>query len=136
MDQICPKKVFPVKSRKGEHQHWILHLRISLDTKFQLNLTIWFFGPNLPKKGVSSQKGKTWTSSFNSSYSIELVLVPNFSLNWQFWYSGPNFPKRVLRVSMVVTYYIKRFHAGADRQNGILISFLLLLAETIIFNNI
>ena len=32
---------------------------------------------------------------------------------------------------MVVTYYIKLFHAGADRHNGILMSLLLLVAETI-----
>ena len=33
---------------------------------------------------------------------------------------------------MVVTYYIKLFHTGADRHNGILMSLLLLVAETII----
>ena len=35
-----------------------------------------------------------------------------------------------LRVSMVVTYYIKLFRAGAGRHNGILMSLLLLVAET------
>ena len=33
---------------------------------------------------------------------------------------------------MVVTYYIKLFRNGADRHNGILMSLLLLGAETII----
>ena len=33
---------------------------------------------------------------------------------------------------MVVTYCIKFFHTGADRHNGILMSFLLLVVETII----
>ena len=33
---------------------------------------------------------------------------------------------------MVVTYYIKLFRTGADRHNGILMSLLLLVAETII----
>ena len=37
----------------------------------------------------------------------------------------------LLRASMVVTYYIKLFRTGADRLNGILISLLLLAAETI-----
>ena len=32
---------------------------------------------------------------------------------------------------MVVTYYIKLFRTGADRHNGILMSLLLLVAETI-----
>ena len=36
-----------------------------------------------------------------------------------------------LRASMVVTYYIKLFRMGADRRNGILMSVLLLVAETI-----
>ena len=31
---------------------------------------------------------------------------------------------------MVVTYYIKLFRTGADRHNGVLISLLLLVAET------
>ena len=37
----------------------------------------------------------------------------------------------VLRASMVVTYFIKLFRAEVDRHNGILISLLLLVAETI-----
>ena len=37
----------------------------------------------------------------------------------------------LLHASMVVTYYIKLFRTGADRLNGILISLLLLAAETI-----
>ena len=35
------------------------------------------------------------------------------------------------RASMVVTYYIKLFRTGADRHNSILMSLLLLVAETI-----
>ena len=34
------------------------------------------------------------------------------------------------RASMVITYYIKLFRTGADRHNGILMSLLLLVAET------
>ena len=37
----------------------------------------------------------------------------------------------LLRVSMVVTYYIKLFRTGADRRNGILMFLLFLVAETI-----
>ena len=36
----------------------------------------------------------------------------------------------LLRSSLVVTYYIKLFRTGADRHNGILMSLLLLVAET------
>ena len=37
----------------------------------------------------------------------------------------------LLRASMVVTYYIKLFRTGPDRHNGILMSLLLLIVETI-----
>ena len=50
------------------------------------------------------------------------------------------YPKRVfpvesgkialVRASIVVTYYIKLFRTGADRHNGILMSFLNLVAGT------
>ena len=33
MDQICPKKVFPIESGKREHHHWILSIRISLSNQ-------------------------------------------------------------------------------------------------------
>ena len=36
----------------------------------------------------------------------------------------------LLRASMVVTYYIKLSRTGAGRHNGILMSLLLLVAET------
>ena len=37
-----------------------------------------------------------------------------------------------MRATIVVTYYIKLFRTGADRHNDILMSLLLLVAETII----
>ena len=37
----------------------------------------------------------------------------------------------LLLASMVVTYHIKLFRAGADRHNNILMSLLLLVVETI-----
>ena len=89
--------MFPVWNRKSEHHHWILHIRISLGTKFQLKLIVLtFFSPNLFKREFPVENGK-----------IALV-----------------------RASMVATYYIKLFRIGADRHNGILISLLLLVAET------
>ena len=46
-----------------------------------------------------------------------------------------NWNKKIafLRTSMVVTYYIKLFRTGADRHNGILMSLLLLVTETVIY---
>ena len=37
----------------------------------------------------------------------------------------------LLRASLVITYFIKPFWTGADRRNGILMSLLLIVAETI-----
>ena len=37
----------------------------------------------------------------------------------------------LVRASMVITFYIKLFRTGADKHNGILMSLLLLVAETI-----
>ena len=68
LDQIYPKKVFPVKKRKSEHHHGILHIWISVGTKFQRKLTIWVFGPNLPKKGYSKlQTLAFWVVKVNST---------------------------------------------------------------------
>ena len=89
--------MFPVYDRKSEQQHGILHIRISLGTKFQLRLTF-FFDQTCPKREFPVENGK-----------IALV-----------------------HASMVVTYYIKLLRTGANRHNGILMSSLLLVAETII----
>ena len=45
-------------------------------------------------------------------------------------FTNKNAKIALLRASMVVTYYIKLFRTGAGRQNGILMSLLLLVAET------
>ena len=47
----------------------VLHIRISLGTKFQLKLSILFFGPNLPENGISSVKQIKWNPPLNSVYS-------------------------------------------------------------------
>ena len=43
-----------IKNRKNEHNHLILHIQISLATKFQLILTILIFFD----EGISAQKLK------------------------------------------------------------------------------
>ena len=43
-----------VKNRKcGHHHHIILHLQISLGTKFQLKMTILIFWVKFAQKGIS-----------------------------------------------------------------------------------
>ena len=56
MDQICPKRVFPLKNKKSEQYHWILHIRISLATKFRLQLIILTFWAKFAQKGYFQSK--------------------------------------------------------------------------------
>ena len=68
-DQYYPKKYILVKNAKCKHHHWILHIQISLSTKFQLKQAIYCFGPNLTKNSISGLIQKKWASLLNSVYS-------------------------------------------------------------------
>ena len=57
-DQICPKKTFSVKDGKCEHHLWILHIRISLGTKFDFNQIILNFGTKFARKEYLRSKTK------------------------------------------------------------------------------
>ena len=50
------KRVFPVRNRKSEHRHWILHIWIRLGTKFQLKLTVFIFWIKFAQKGFFPSK--------------------------------------------------------------------------------
>ena len=52
---------------KSEHHHWVLNNRISPDVKYQLELTVWVFGPNLFKNGIYCQNKRKWTSLLYST---------------------------------------------------------------------
>ena len=57
-------------------------------------------------------------------YCIRCAMV------YKIGFTNKNAKIALLRASMVVTYYIKLFRTGAGRHNGILMSLLLLVAET------
>ena len=61
MDQVCPKRVFPVKNGKSEHHQWTLDIELVWVRNFSLDWQCWFFGPYLPIKGVSGRQRKTRT---------------------------------------------------------------------------
>ena len=70
---------------------------------------------------------QTWMSK--TVYYIRCVMVCKIGLiNW-------NAKIAFLRASMVVTYYIKLFRMGPDRCNGVLMTLLLLVAETEYINH-
>ena len=56
LNQICPKKLIPIKNREIEHNYWILHIRISLTTKFQNKLTILIFWTKVAQKAYFPSK--------------------------------------------------------------------------------
>ena len=93
LDQTCPKRLFPLQNRKKWYHHWILYIRISLGTKFQLKLTILIFWTKLAQKVYFRFKTEKVNTTFEF-WIFELVLVPNFSLNWQIWFFGLNLPKK------------------------------------------
>ena len=56
LDQIFPKRVFPFKNRKVNSTTEFCIFKLVLVPNFSLNWQFWFFGPNLPKKGISGWK--------------------------------------------------------------------------------
>ena len=85
-----------VKNRKIEHRHFILHIQISLVTKFQLKLTILIFLTVFVQKGfLWSKTEKVHTTYFlhNSAYSNQSSR--KFQLNVDnFHFFDQIFPKR------------------------------------------
>ena len=110
-----------VSGLKLKKWHWILHIWINLGTKFLLKLTSLIFWIMFVQKGYFQSK----TNKMNSTIEFcifELVWVTDFNLNWQFWFFYQICLKReflvengkiaLVRASMVVAYYIKRFPRG------------------------
>ena len=51
MYQIYPKRVILIENRKSKHYHWVLHIRISLGTKFQSKFTVLIFWTKFAQNG-------------------------------------------------------------------------------------
>ena len=58
LDQICPKRAFPVENEKSEQHHLILRIRISVGIKFHLKPTILIFRIKFSQKGYFLSKAK------------------------------------------------------------------------------
>ena len=118
---------------------------------FILIWRFWVFGPSFPKKDISSEKQKKWTSQLSSAYSNQSwCQISAYTGKLFFWpkfrkkgISGRKRKKALVRTSMIVTYYIelfityyiKLFRTGTDRHNVILMTLLLLVAETKSWNS-
>ena len=79
---------------------------------------------NLPCDGIDSVIGGDIRPFDTENHNSQQPLLELEFTNW-------NAKIALLRASMVVTYHIKVFQTGANRHNGISMSLLLLVAETI-----
>ena len=88
LDQVCPKKVFPVKNRESEYHHWILHFRINLSTKFQLKLTILIFWTKIVSKwDFRSHTTKSPSSSTYLHSTLHRISAKRYSQGKAVFYS-------------------------------------------------
>ena len=90
---VTSRRVFPVKNEKSEQHHWILHIRISLGTKFSLKLTILIFWTKFAEKEYFRLKTKKVNIPIEFCI-FDLVYVSSLTLNWPLWFFGANFPKK------------------------------------------
>ena len=67
--KFAQKRYFRSKTKKSDYHRCILHIWISLGTKFQLKLAILIFWTKFAQKNVSSWKQKKWASPLHSAYS-------------------------------------------------------------------
>ena len=72
--------VFPVENRKSEHQHCILHIRISLSTKFHWAQTISNFVIKFAQKGYFQSKTKKVNIAIGTKLYFNKAIL-NFGIN-------------------------------------------------------
>ena len=89
-DQICPKRVFPVKSR-SEHHHWVFTIGSRYQASSQSD-NFHFLDQIYPKIYFRSKTEKV--NIIIQFSKFKLVFVPNFTLNKQFWILEANLPKK------------------------------------------
>ena len=84
-----PKRGNSSQKRKSEHHQWILHIRISIGTKFKLKLIIWIFLTKFVQKGNFRSKTE---KSHLCVRPLSLLTMLNFS-------TGRRQTKRYFKVS-------------------------------------
>ena len=124
MDQICPKKAFPVKNGRSEHHHSILHIGIRLSTKFQHKLTILIFLDQIFPKRVfplwnRKSEHRHWILhawiSLGAKFQLKMTIL-------NFW---TRFPQQICRVFIWYMLHwlheqqIKYFHRKSENFGNI-----------------
>ena len=79
-----PKRILPIETKKKEHHHWFVHIRVILSTKFQLELTILICWTKFAQKSISSLKKIKWTppSGPNLEYWSSVRYCKKWHLNF------------------------------------------------------
>ena len=90
-----PKKVIPAENRKSEHHHGILHIWISLGTRFQLKLiTLSFWTKFIQKKNfqLKTEQAVQGLQTFafcvvnvNPTVFLNILKISKISLFWKNW---------------------------------------------------
>ena len=88
-----------------------MHIRISLDTKFQLKLTIlFFFGPNLPQKGIFCGKQKSGYNhcirNIQISLSIKFQLKLIILIFWTKYVQKGYFQSKMVKSNITIEFCI------------------------------
>ena len=71
------------KWKVNSTHHWILHIQISLGTKFQLKLIILIFSTKFAQNGYFQSKSEKMNTAIKFCI-FKSVYILNLSLNWQF----------------------------------------------------
>ena len=122
------KGCFQSKTKKSEHHYWILHTRISLSTKFQLELTIFICWTKFAQKEYFRSKTDLHILvSVGIKFQLKLTILI-------FWAKFPHkgyFSWEMEKSHLCVRpWSLLSICTGAERRNGILMSLLLLVAKT------
>ena len=97
MDKICAKRALLVENRKSEHHHWILHIQISLGTKFSFKLKNLLFWIKFIQIECFHWKTENWYITIEFCI-FALALAVNFILRWQFLVLDQIYQNRAFQV--------------------------------------
>ena len=92
LEQSSQKRIFPIENRKTEHHHRVFHIRISLNTKFQLKLTLLTFWTKFVQNRYFQSKKIKWKQHW--ILNIEISWGINFQFEQAIWVFGPNLPEK------------------------------------------
>ena len=104
-----PKREILSETKNSEYNHWILHIRISLSTKFQFKQPILVFWPNLLKNSISGRKQKNHTCTcimvviYHLNFSVRgRTDTAAFWCLFYFWLQSKK--RKGIKVSHIVRY--------------------------------